>query len=45
MLPFITKCKEKNVAVLIMNPNENSKDGQMIPGSENMQAHAVHVWH
>ena len=44
MLPFITKCIEKDVAVLVMNPNENLKDSKLIAGSETMQKHAVYVW-
>lgn len=46
MLPFIDKCREKGIAVLVMNPNYTRcpETGAIIPYSDTMSNHAVHVW-
>jgi len=46
MLPFIDLCNEKNIPVLVMNPNLNTdpETGAEIPFSESMSDHAVYVW-
>jgi len=46
MLPFLDKCRELDIAVLVMNPNYNRcpETGVVIPYSHTMQDHAASVW-
>lgn len=46
MLPFLEVCREKDIAVLVMNPNYNRdpETGSIVPYSQSMSDHAVWVW-
>jgi hypothetical protein len=46
MLPFIDKCRELGIAVLVMNPNYTRcpETGSVIPYAHTMSDHAVFVW-
>jgi len=46
MLPFVEKCKEQGIPLLVMNPNynEDPTTGQQIPHNEDMEAHALWMW-
>ena len=44
MLPFLEAAKKNDIPVLVMNPNQNRVDGQIIPYSNSMADHAYFVW-
>lgn len=46
MLPIVDMCREKNIALLIMNPNYNKdpETGVTVPYSSDACNHAVYVW-
>jgi len=46
MLPFLDLCHEKDIAVLVMNPNYNSDPttGISVPHNMDMGEHACFVW-
>ena len=46
MLPFVDRCFELGIPVLVMNPNFNSdpETGVGIPHSRDMTDHALYIW-
>ena len=46
MLPFVDRCYELGIPVLVMNPNFSSdpESGVGIPFSRSMGEHAAYVW-
>ena len=46
MLPFLETCKNKDIPVIVMNPNYNRcpQTGHMVPYSHTMSDHASWVW-
>lgn len=46
MLPFIDKCRDLGIAVLVMNPNYTRcpETGTVIPYAYSMSDHACFVW-
>jgi hypothetical protein len=46
MLPFIQRCKAKNIPILVMNPNykQDPISKAELPFSGDMVTHAKYVW-
>ena len=46
MLPFIDRCRDLGIAVLVMNPNYTRcpETGAIIPYAHTMSEHATFVW-
>ena len=46
MLPFVDKCRDLGIPVLVMNPNynEDPESGVSVPYDQTMQDHALWVW-
>ena len=46
MLPFVDRCYELNIPLLIMNPNLTSdpETGVGVPFNRSMAEHAAYVW-
>jgi len=46
MLPLIKAAQEKNLAVLVMNPNlhRDPKSKELIPFCHSMESHSLFVW-
>ncbi|XP_017301601.1 FAM172 family protein homolog CG10038-like [Diaphorina citri] len=43
-LSYIRKAKDEGYGVIVMNTNDNTRDGVRIPGSESPESHAESVW-
>jgi len=43
-IPYINKAKELGYEVLVLNTNDNERNGKDIPGHSSPSAHAVSVW-
>ncbi len=44
MMPQVDWALRKKIPVIIMNPNENIYDNEIIPFNESMESHAKFVW-
>ena len=44
MIPQVKWANEKNIPVLIMNPNHSIDNDEPVPTCQNMGEHAIHVW-
>ena len=44
MLPFLQEATKNDIPILVMNPNLNRVDGNIIPYSHSMVDHAAWVW-